>query len=115
MSCNCNKAFTVPVGVGTLNLGIYQPNKNIFITFETATGRSDVVPATCDFAGNIIIHMPDLRLNTPYQVTIGEPDDPTLNPQLWKVGDDTVNCVSLQFVQQWQGDTAFTESIFQLS
>ena len=115
MSCNCNKAFSVPVGVIKLNLGVYESYQNVFVIFETATGRTDVIQADCDVSGNIIIPTPDLRLNTPYQVTIAESNDPALSPQSWKVGGETVNCISLQFVQQWQGNTAFTEVVFQLS
>jgi len=115
MSCNCNKAFSVPVGAAGLNLGVYKPNAPLFVIFETATGRRDVYTTTCTSTGSIQLPTPGLRLNTPYTVTLCEQTDPEQADQPWQVNSTLVNCLSLQFEQMWTGDTLFNPAVFDIT
>lgn len=115
MSCNCNKAFAVPVGAYNLNLGVYKPGVTLYVLFETATVRRDVVEITCDTSGIIQFPMPDLRIDTPYEVSITEKGDPEQTTKQWQVGADIVSCVSLQFVQPQHGDQLLTEGVYAIS
>ena len=104
MSCNCNNAFNVPVGNGRLKLGVYQPGAELNVLFKTATGRRDVFAVTCDGTGAIIFPNPQLRLNTPYEVSIALTSDATQTALQWHIGTDNVTCVSFEMVEAWQND-----------
>jgi hypothetical protein len=115
MSCNCNKAFAVPAGAVNINLGIYKPNVAVNLLFKTATNRCDVIQTTCDTSGNIIIGMPALRQNTPYEVTLAEQTDATQTAKEWEVSANTIQCLSLQFAQPYQGDALLSPELFTVS
>lgn len=115
MNCNCNKVNSVPPGATSINLGVYMANAPVNVLFKTATGRLDVVAVTCDSSGNIIIPMPSLRSETPYEVSISAQSDETQTPLLWTIESTQVSCISLEFRSQYQNDTAFGPATFEIT
>jgi hypothetical protein len=115
MSCNCNPSNPVPACAQNLQLGTYAPGKQLNVYFTTATGRVDAYAATTDTQGLIHLPAPNLRMDTPYTVTIAEQSDNKQNPVSWLIGSTSLECITVQFTPESLNDNCFNPAIYEVT
>ncbi|HWB64864.1 MAG TPA: hypothetical protein VG603_15210 [Chitinophagales bacterium] len=99
MSCTIYWANPIPVSAENLIIGTYEANKDILVVFTSATGRADAYPVTTDSEGVITLEnpAPDLRVDTPYTITITEADDETQEAKSITIDDTDTTAITVEF------------------
>jgi hypothetical protein len=116
--CNCIDTRPIPYNAQNITIGTYNggPNKAVIVTFTTASGRVDTATCTTDSAGLIVVANPNLRMNTPYTVTVTDAEDAAQIEQGVLIGGTTYTCLNVEFIPEWKGDgTAVNPESFVIS
>ena len=115
MPCNCPPITPVPACAQNIKLGSYVPGKQLNLYFTTATGRVDTFTTAANQQGTIQLPMPQLRLNTPYTVTITETADARQTNMQWLIDSTAVDCITLTLVPETNGDNCYNPELFVVS
>ncbi|MDB5281130.1 MAG: hypothetical protein JWO06_205 [Bacteroidota bacterium] len=115
MLCPCNPTNPVPACAQNIILGAYTPGKQLNIYFTTATGRVDMFTTTVTSDGIIQLPTPDLRLSTPYTVTIAETDDQKQTSMQWIIDSTSVSCLTVTLAPIAAQDNCYNPQFFQLT
>ena len=109
MSCDCNKAKSIPSCVTNLTVGIGEVDTDYLVILKTSDNRLDAYPVTSNSAGEIIVTGLKVRTNTIYELWVSVDDYPyapaNINvKETIIVGDADVECMYIEFSPVYQDE-----------